>query len=213
MDLEFPEELILKKNNEIINEVLSKKVLIQAEQFSLVEEYKENCSCISCTLNFKFNKAQKINIQGTGKGVIDALFAAILKEFAGSFISLQNVKLYDFLVKVRFNESSQRLQTDAPVEIKIVLESSTRKKMYFKCSSNSLVKAGICAICYAITYLINAELAVIQLHKDALLARKRQRLDLETKYTNQLVELVKFIPYMKVIENLSKEKKDVKYLQ
>lgn len=213
MDLKFPEELILKKNNEIINEILNKKAIIQVKQFSLIEDYEKNCSCISCTLDFTFNKTQKIEIQGTGKGVIDALFTALLDELSSSFISLKNVKLYDFLVKVKFNESRQKFQTDAPVEIKIVLESTTQKKMYFKCRSDSLVKAGVCAICSAITYLINAELAVIQLHKDALFARERQRVDLETIYTNQLIELVKFIPYVKVVESLEKGERNVKYFQ
>ena len=205
MDLDFPEELILKKNKEIINKVLQKKVLLKVKKFSLEENYKNNTSHIICVLDFQNGGVKKVEIEASGKGIVDALFNAILNEYANKYISLKNIKLYDFIVKVQFNKSKKKFRTDAPVEIKIVLESLSKRKLYFKYNSNSLVKAAIGAICQAFTYLINAELAVLQLHKAIADARERQRMDLETTYTNQLVELVKVVSYHSTIEKEQNE--------
>tara|TARA_R110000824_G_scaffold150209_8_gene320773 strand:+ start:3840 stop:4454 length:615 start_codon:yes stop_codon:yes gene_type:complete len=204
MDLDFPEELILKKNNNIINEVLKKKVSITIENIILEEDYENNISKIMCMLNFHGKSKKKIKIEAQGNGVVDAFFNAIFHEFADNFVSLKNVKLDDFIVKVQFKKSKKPLQTDAPVEIKIVLENTTRKKIYFKCRAGSLVQAATGAICQAVTHLINAELAVIQLHKDIMNAQKRQRPDLVSDYTSQLVELVKTVSYSSVIEKETK---------
>jgi hypothetical protein len=200
MDLDFPEEIILKKNNDILNEVLENKILIDIESISLKEDYKNNVSKVLCTLFFYDIKKNKISVEAEGKGVVDALFNALLNKFAEEFVSLKSIKLYDFIVKIQFNKSRTPFQTDAPVEIKIVLESTNRKKLYFKHSSSSLVKAAGGALCQAIAYLINAERAVVQLHQDILYARKRQRTDLESGYTSQLVELVRTVPYSSVLE-------------
>jgi hypothetical protein len=54
-------------------------------------------------------------------------------------------------------------------------------------------------------YLINAELAVVQLSKDIKSADKRGRNDLQREYVSQLSELVKFVSYSKVINNLNKK--------
>jgi len=205
MALDFPEEIILKKNRKIIDGALKTKAHLQIKQFSLDEDFKSNSSCIKCLLNFRYKRSKNIKISSKGNGVIDALFSAILKQFSNDYVSLQNVKLYDFLVYVDIKKSLRTTQTDAPVEIKIVLEGMTQNKIYFKAESNSLVKAGIKAVCNAVEYLINAELAVIQLHKDIMYARKRNRVDLENIYTSQLHELIKFISYSQVIDNLQKK--------
>ena len=62
------------------------------------------------------------------------------------------------------------------------------------------MKAGVNAVNKAVEYLINAELAVIQLSKDIRSAEKRNRVDLKIKYVSQLSELVNFVPYSEVIE-------------
>ena len=54
----------------------------------------------------------------------------------------------------------------------------------------------------AFEYLINAELAVVQLHKNIQDAKKRNRTDLVSQYTKQLTELVRIISYEQTIKNL-----------
>jgi hypothetical protein len=54
----------------------------------------------------------------------------------------------------------------------------------------------------AFEYLINAELAVIHLHKDIQNAKERNRTDLITRYTQQLTELVRIVSYEQTIKSL-----------
>jgi hypothetical protein len=205
MSLDYPEELAIKKNKEIINNVLKKQASLKIKQFSLEEDFKNDCSNIFFILNFHHKANKQHKIKSNGSGMVDALFMGIINEFSDSYVSLKNISLYDFLVNVNFKESNSLLHTDAPVEVKIILQGSPRSKLYFKAESKSLAKAAIGAVCSAIEYLINAELAVIQLSKDIKSADKRQRNDLQDKYTSQLSELVKLVSYTKVINNLNKK--------
>jgi len=205
MDFDFLEEATIRKNNKIIDEVLRKRIQIIISQFALKEDFKNDCSIITCSYKLKPSRRKIKKIKGSGSGVIDALFNAAMTELTKKFHSLKEIELHDFLVKVKFNESLQQRKTDAPVEIKIALISSNRRKMYFKSTSSSLVKAGINATCKAIEYLINAELTAIQLSKDIEHANERNRTDLVTKYTLQLAELVKCVSYAETIKNISKK--------
>ncbi|MAH44916.1 hypothetical protein CMI37_03755 [Candidatus Pacearchaeota archaeon] len=205
MDLDFPEEATIQKNNKIIDEVLKKRVQIVITQFTLKEDFKNDCSIVTCSYKLKPSRRKAKKITGTGSGVIDALFNAAMAELTKNFHSLKEIELYDFLVKVKFQESIQQRRTDAPVEIKIALVSSNKRRMYFKSTSNSLAKAGIKSVCKAIEYLMNAELAAIQLCKDIENANKRNRVDLTSRYTFQLAELVKCVSYAEAIKNISKK--------
>jgi len=205
MSFDYPEELAINKNKEIINDILKKQVSLEIKQFSLEEDFKNDCSNIFFILNFHYKTNKQHKIKSNGSGMVDALFIGIINKFSDTYISLKNISLYDFLVNVNFKKSNSLLHTDAPVEVKIILQGSPRSKLYFKAESKSLAKAAIGAVCNAIEYLINAELAVIQLNKDIKSADKRQRNDLQDKYTSQLSELVKFVSYSKVINNLNKK--------
>jgi len=202
VNLTYPEELELEKNKLILSKILGKnQVHIDVQKFSLIEDFDSNLSYISCDLKFVFKGKEKtINIEGTGKGTIDALLNGMLAYFSTDYVSLQMIQLCDFLVNVDFKKSRNMINTDAPVEVKIALKGDGLAKFYFKARSNSLVKAGIKAVCDAIEYLINAEIAVLQLREDILLAKKRQRTDLENNYVCMLLELVKFIPYSEAIK-------------
>jgi len=201
MSLGYPEELMLEDNKQIIDEILKDdKVHIEIKKFFLEEDFVNDCSYISCSLDIVSKEVKTIDIKGEGCGVIDALLSGVFDYFSSDYLSLQNVWLYDFLVEVDFKKGKSVLNTDAPVEIKIALRGGNGTRLYFKAKSDSLVKAGIGATCNAIEYLINAEMAVLQLRKDIILAKKRQRLDLENSYICQLLELVKFVSYSETID-------------
>jgi len=216
MSFNFPEELTIKKNKEIINDVLKKQVSLEIKQFSLEEDFESDCSNIFFILDFYYKTNKQYEVKSSGSGVIDALFTGVINKFSDAYISLKNIALHayislknialhDFLVNVNFKKSNSPLQTDAPVEVKITLRGAEGCKLYFKAESKSLTKSAIKAVCSAMEYLINAELAVVQLSKDIKSADKRGRNDLQREYVSQLSELVKFVSYSKVINNLNKK--------
>jgi len=208
MALDYPAEILLRDNQDMIDGILEQKVSLQINSFSLKEDFKKDCSHVSFVLNSKKDKTnEKLKITNTGLGVIDALFTGVIEQFLDTYISLRDIKLYDFVVTVNIKESKSVYNTGAPVEVKIVLQGTSRSnnKLYFKSKSNSLIKSGIGAVCKAIEYLINAELAVVQLSKDIKHAEERQRIDLRSTYLLQLFELVKFVSYAEVINKLNEE--------
>jgi len=208
MALDYPEEAALKDNQRIIDDVLKQQVSLRISNFSLKEDFKNDCSHASFVLNFNDGKTnEKLKIKSTGSGVIDATFTGVINQFLDTYISLQNIKLYDFIVAVNFKEGKSTYNTDAPVEVKIALQGTARLRnnLYFKAKSNSIVKSGVNSVCNAMEYLIGAELAVLQLSKDIKFAEERQRMDLRNIYSSQLFELVKFVSYAEVINKLNEE--------
>jgi hypothetical protein len=208
MALDYPEETFLRNNQRIINDILKQKASLEINNFSLKEDFKNDCSHVSLMLQFKEGKTnEKFKINNTGSGVIDALFTGVIDQFLDTYISLQDITLYDFIVSVDFKESKSMFKTDAPVEVKIVLQGTSRphNKLYFKAKSNSIVKSAIAAVCAGMEYLINAELAVVQLSKDMKSAEKRKRRDLQETYLSQLFEFINFVSYAEVINKLNEE--------
>jgi len=200
MDMSFPEEERQKNIYKLIDMVLGEdKATIFIGDFILKEDDKKKCSIISC--NLTINK-KIIPIQGTGIGAIDALYSGIHEKLNNEFSSLNSIKFDDFSMRVKFKESRKWNNVDAPVEMKLVLKNNIGDRIYFHAESRSLVVSAIAAIRKAIEFLINSELAVVQLKKDIHSARKRSRQDLVRQYTLMLSELVFVADYEETIKKM-----------
>jgi len=203
MDRDLPEDEMQKKYTRIVKEVLGKDFIgIGISQFILREDIQNNCSQISCFLTLKNGSTDSILIEGAGNGMVDALFNCIIEQLNDKYMSLRQIEFGDFGLKVKLKESRRWRKSDAPVEIRLALRSGDNKKLYFKAQSTSLVGTTILGMQKAFEYLINAELAVVQLHKNIQDAKKRNRTDLVSQYTKQLTELVRIISYEQTIKNL-----------
>jgi len=199
----FPEEVAQERCGIIINEVLGKSQLkLFISNFILKESDKDEKSYISCSLRVPASRKLSAKIKGEGDGFVDALFSAIIERLSGDFCSLKKFSLDDFSVKVDFKNSNRWNKTDAPVEIKLAIENSNKKLLYFKATARSLVVAAISAIKSAIEYLINVELAVIELYKSIKDATERGRTDLVQEDTIRMTELVRIVSYEETIAKL-----------
>ena len=105
-------------------------------------------------------------------------------------------------MKVDFKGSRQWNKTDAPVEIKLAIKNLDDKRLYFTAKARSLAVAVISAIRKAIGFLINIELAVIELHKGIRDAAERNRVDLVQEDTMRMTELVRIVSYEETIAKL-----------
>jgi hypothetical protein len=200
MDLSFPEEERQKRIDKIINDVLGKqKASIFIGGFVLKEDDKKKRSVVTCNLQMK---QKTILIEGAGIGAIDALYNGINEKLNKEFPSLDGIRFDDFSVRVKFKESRKWNNTDAPVEIKLALKNDIGDRIYFHAVSRSLVVSAIAAIRKAIEFLINSELAVIQLKKDIHSAKTRRRQDLINRYTAMLSELIFVADYQETIKKM-----------
>ena len=198
--MSFPEEERQKAINNIINDVLGKdRAAVFIGDFVLKEDDKNKRSIVTCKIKIK---QKTIPIKGAGIGAIDALYNGINDKLNKDFPSLDGIRFDDFSVRVKFKESRKWNNTDAPVEIKLALKNNIGDRIYFHAESRSLVVSAIAAIRKAIEFLINSELAVIQLKKDIHSARKRSRQDLVRQYTLMLSELVFVADYEETIKKM-----------
>ena len=199
MNNSFPEEELQKKCASIVKNVLGTNYInLFIGNFILKEDDKEKISNISCVISFS-NEREDVIIEGKGRGVVDALIGAIMAQFGEVFFSLQQLEFDDFAMRVKFKNSFTR-RTDAPVEIKLALKNKRGQRIYFFAESRSMVVAAISVIRKAFEYLINAERAILQLRESIFEATERNRRDLVTTYTDQMVRLVKILSYEEVIK-------------
>ena len=190
----FPQELFQKKCHKIVCETLGEKYIkLSVEDFTLSESAEKDTTTVVCMLAFS-NNWGNLQIEGSGVGMVDALFNSMLSVFCKDFFSLSHLQFEDFSMEVKFSSFKVR-PTDARVEIKVALINRQKKRIYFSSQSRSITTAIINTITTTFEYLINAELAFKQLKWDIAEAQERNRTDLVGKYTSDMADLVNVVSY------------------
>jgi len=189
----YPQELLQQKCQLIVEEVLKQNyVELGVEDFLLRESDQTQ---IECRLYFS-NEWEDIFIQGTGDGPVDALYTAMVRHFSPTFVSLKNVFFDDFVMKVDFKKTARK--SAAPVCIKLSLKNHSERNIFFSAQSHSMVGASTTVVVGACEYLINAEMAFVELKRLIADARKRSRIDLVDKYVEKMVSLVGIATYEEI---------------
>ena len=198
----YPEEIKQQEILQIIKEVLGQKYFkIDVTEFILRESAD---STITCTFSSSDTDKNPLQIEGKGVGMVDALYNGIMDEMSKKHESLSGLEFEDFSVKVKFQGNKNTRLLHSPVEICLVVAGSKQKRFYFRAQSRSIAMAAVKVVSIAVEYLVNAELAVIELHRSILDADNRSREDLKKWYTAQLSEVVRVASYEKVIKKLDK---------
>jgi len=189
----YPQELLQQKCQLIVEEILKQNyVKFGVEDFLLRESDQTQ---IECSLCFS-NDWKDILIQGAGDGPVDALYTAMVKHFSPTFVSLKNVFFDDFVMKVDFKKTARK--SAAPVCIKLSLKNHSERNIFFSAQSHSMVGASTAVVIGACEYLINAEMAFVELKRLIADARKRSRIDLVDKYVEKMVSLVGIATYEEI---------------
>ena len=187
------------KINKIVRDVLNELYApLQIKNFVLKEDLENDKSLVTCQLVLG---EKKRSIEGSGDGVVDALFCTIADELSPEYSSLNNIKLVDFVLKAK--PIKKGFGSGGLVSVDLAVGNQRGKKIHFLHEARSIIGAIILVVQKTIEYFINSELAMIQLRKSLNSAKKRNRIDLEEKYVIMMSELVKNMPYNKVM----KEKK------
>ncbi len=189
----YPQELLQQKCQLIVKEVLKEGyVEFGVADFLLRESDQTE---IECRVYFS-NEWEDISIQGVGAGPVDALYTALVEHLSPAFVSLKNVFFDDFTMKADFKESVRK--SAAPVCIKLSLKNHSDRNIFFSANSHSLVSAAPSVVVSACEYLINAEIAFIELKSLIADARRRSRIDLVDFYIEKMVSLVGIATYEEV---------------
>ena len=198
-----PQESIQADIHALVREILEGvyiKVLIN--KIDIREDLVNDSTSVSCELLLG---EKKYKIEGTGRGVVDALFTSILKCLKKEYVSLENITLEDFVVTVDLNKFwRKKSKTDAKVEAVIFINNGAGKTFLFRHTCRSMISASISCVTKMVEYYINSEKAVVHLKTCIADSIKRNRGDLTERFTSQLSELVRNMSYEKTINKLER---------
>ena len=184
------------KINEIVRDVLNESYLfLKIKNFVLKEDLENDKSLVTCQLMLG---EKEHSLEGCGDGVVDALFCTIINELSPEYSSLNNIKLVDFVLKAK--PIKKGFGSGGPVGVDLAVGNQRGKKIHFLHEARSIIGAIILVVQKTIEYFINSELAMIQLGKSLNNAKKRNRVDLEERYVIMMSELVKNMPYSKIMK-------------
>lgn len=189
-----PHEERQRKVHLMMRSVLEDKYQhIKISDLKLEEDTTNEKSKVSFKLQIGDEKIKKLT--GSGYGVVDSIFAAVMKETIPRFKSLKNIKLKHFSIEAKFNEKRDNLTgSNAMGEIALVVNNSNFGEFVFRCQSRSINSGIIFAIEEMFQYFINSEKCAILLRDIIEDAKKRNRNDIMEKSIKQLTELIKNAP-------------------
>jgi hypothetical protein len=144
----------------------------------------------------------RVEIEGKGVGVVDALFAGLLSRYAGEYQSLRTIQLAGFAVSAALDTKQAKSGVDAMGTVTLDVMNSYGRRFTFTDSSRSLTASIARVVVASVQFFINAERAFITLTKAQKDAVARGRDDLATRYTAELAEVVECTSYADVIERL-----------
>ncbi len=190
-------------NLELIKRVLDKDyVELHLNTLSVVENADETKTSVSLELS---DGQQVITLSGDGVGLVDAIFAALLERYGREYPSLNSIELADFKVDARIDTKNGNAGVDAMGVVSLGVRNSEGKRFGFSDESRSVSRSSARAVLAAVEYFVNAERAFITLHRARSDAKERKRVDLVTRYTRELAEVVKSTSFTEVIEGMKKE--------
>ena len=192
-----PEELKREANKEVVREVLAEKYLqFSIDSLNIGEDLAGKKTKISCRLLVTNLEGREItyDVEGGGKGIVDALFNALVAKLVGDCHSLSNLQLEEFYISV--DEEDLRMLrrqgrgTDAHVEVSLTIDNGCGKLIPFRSRDHSMIAASVDAVCRTVEFFVNSERAVLRLRKLVDDACRRNRGDLCERYTYMMAALV-----------------------
>ena len=197
MKLPTPEEYTRDMNGEIIRDVLAEKYLtFQIGNLSINEDLVGKKTSVSCVLSVSNLEDEEMiyEVSGDGKGVMDALFNALVVKLVRDCHSLSNLRLEEFHISVD-EEDLKKLRrtgrgTDAHVLTMLVINNGCGKLIPFRSRSHSMVAACVSVVRETVEFFVNSERAVLRFKYLIEDANQRNRGDLYERYAHKLSALV-----------------------
>ncbi len=172
--------------------------------YDLHEDFDRESTRIACKI--RDNKTQEVKvIEGSGVGLIDAFFHALLDRLAVRYPSLETISIDKFAVTAKIGSGVNSNQLDALATVALGIRNSNGRHFEFTHESRSVTRSGIEAALRAAEYFVNSERAFIEAYTALKSARETGRQDLIGRYTGLLAQLVKNTSYSEVIEQISSE--------
>ena len=145
-----------------------------------------------------------IEVEGTGVGLVDAIYAALLARYGREVQSLHSIQMVEFTVSAELATKNGKSGVDAVAKVEIHVVNSEGRRFAFADSSRSMTTSAARAVLSMVQYFINAERAFITLDHARRDASERGREDLVSRYTAEMAEVVESTSYAEVIDAIRK---------
>jgi len=148
---------------------------------------------------------QTVEVEGTGVGVIDALYNGLLDRYGREYQSLKTIQIVKFALAADMNSKKVQAGVDAVGMVTLEVTNSEGRYFSFTDASRSVTTSSARAVIACVQYFLNSERAFLTLYNARRDAIERGREDLVSRYTAELAEVVKSTSYAEVIANIRKE--------
>jgi hypothetical protein len=190
---------------QLITEILGdNSTHLRVKRVAIEEDLEQQQTTISCEAH-EAKSEHPFVIKGSGVGVIDAFFQAMVDRFATEYPSLNTIRFSSFSVQAHLDTKHQAAGTDSEGEVTLQVANSEGKLFRFTHTSRSVIGAAIIATLLALEYFINSERAFVMTYHALKDAKGRNRPDLVQRYTNMMATLVQNTSYSEVISKIRSE--------
>jgi hypothetical protein len=148
---------------------------------------------------------QRVEAEGKGVGMVDALYAALLDRYSREYQSLKTISIAGFAVAADMESKKALAGVDAVGRVTLDIKNSEGRHFTFTDASRSVLNSTAKVVIAAVEYFANAERAFVTLHNARRDALARGREDLVSRYTAEMAEVVEATSYADVIANIRKE--------
>lgn len=182
-------------------DALARDVLHErARDFDLLRVSVVDDEAVAVTLNLlQRPEGTPVEITGTGVGLIDAFFNAMMGAWTEDTPSLKTITVSDFQLGSGFDQARGR-RSDALAVATLRIKNGHGQEFTFERRTPSITRSSVRVALDAMTFFINAERAYVQLQLALKDATERRRSDLVVRYREQLSVLVHATSYAEVPE-------------
>lgn len=194
----------MPEHDQLIRRVLGANYLELGLLRLVVEEVPEQQVSVRLSIG---ERGTPIDVEGTGVGLVDAVYAALLNRYGREYQSLLSITVVQFSVEAELATKNGRSGVDAVARVEIDVVNSEGRRFAFLDSSRSMTTSAARAVLSMVQYFVNAERAFITLDRARRDAAERGREDLVSRYTAEMAEVVESTSYAEVIEAIRKRLK------
>ena len=173
-------------------------------KYTLTEDIAVGRANILCHLSCRLShdgSDEAFEIEGTGVGMVDALFKGLKTTLSEAYPSLEHIEFVEFGVTGDFTSGSHDTShSDAQGRVRLAVRNTMDRRFEFESTSLSVSASSVSVVVKAVEHFVNAELAVMRIYDWIEDAQARNRPDLAEKYTHRLADLVQNATYSASIE-------------
>jgi hypothetical protein len=176
----------------------------EVSKYTLTEDIAVGRANILCHMTCQIShdgSDETYAIEGTGVGMVDALFKGLKTSLSDRYPSLEHIEFVEFGVTGDFTSNSDdNSHSDAQGRVRLAVQNTEGRQFNFRSTSMSVSASSVSVVVKAVEHFVNAELAVLRIYDWIEDAQGRNRPDLAEKYTHRLADLVQNATYSASIE-------------